>query len=717
MQPTQSWNASGNEGYIRLTSPSVDTDAEYESRSSLNDSQPGSQESQHRSLDEVVVTAQKRSERLIDVPISIAAVSAEELKDRAVANIDDLSLVVPGLSVDNSGVERTIELRGVSNAFGGNGALVGMYLDEADVSSAGVVQLNLRTYDLERVEVLRGPQGTLYGDGSAGGTIRFIAKDPELTHFEFTNDTTALFTEDGAPSQRIESMLNIPLINNTFGLRIASSFDHEGGWIDEPAADQKNINDQSVSDVRVKALWVPTSQLTISGMANIHRATEGINVGEDSSGNYTQVFGLTTVPRITDNFSIYNLTLTDDLNFMKVLNTTSYVNQERDVDNVGYILQFAAPPAAPYDVDLVAPYPIEVRSLTEELRFMSEGNSPWKWTFGGFYRHFMYDEQETFLFGVPGPAPTAPVSTYMNNSSKSSAVFGDTSYKFFDAFTAGIGGRYFRDEQSLTGGTVGPSGGVQRGTFHTVSPRYYLEYQLTRDANLYTSAAKGFRSGGFNSLNQPSYGPEDLWTYEFGAKSALMDGRIHASAALFYSDYKNYQIVGFLPSPPINVTSNGGDAWIRGVEWDLSWHPLADWTIGVNGDYLRSAFYRINVTESSHIVGDPVDFVPKYEVTGSLQREFQMDAKPLFIRIDYNQRGRETWELRNLAPWFYGESDIIHMLSLTAGLQWSDSLAFRLTAQNLLNENGFLSPENDLERVAARPRPRTYGLGFTVKLQ
>ncbi len=136
-------------------------------------------------LQEVIVTAQKRQERLVDVPISMVALSADDLQHRNIASLDDLAAAVPGMSVNSQGsYNRRIFLRGVSNLAGtGNASLIGMYLDEADVTSGPFSQIDVRTYDLERVEVLRGPQGTLYGDGSAGGTVRFITRNPQLDSF------------------------------------------------------------------------------------------------------------------------------------------------------------------------------------------------------------------------------------------------------------------------------------------------------------------------------------------------------------------------------------------------------------------------------------------------------------------------------------------------------------------------------------------------------
>ena len=186
------------------------------------------------SLAEVIVTAQKIRQREFDVPISLVVISSQELQQRQITGLEDLQFAVPGLTVQGGGVQRRINLRGVSNTFG-NGAVVGEYMDDADMTagasgaSGGLGILDMDAYDLERVEVLRGPQGTLFGVGAVGGVIRYITNKPMLDRFQMNADVAALFTQYGAPGQRIEAMVNTPVVPGTLGLRFAGKFDHQGG--------------------------------------------------------------------------------------------------------------------------------------------------------------------------------------------------------------------------------------------------------------------------------------------------------------------------------------------------------------------------------------------------------------------------------------------------------------------------------------------------------
>jgi outer membrane receptor protein involved in Fe transport len=210
-----------------------------------------------------------------------------------------------------------------------------------------------------------------------------------------------------------------------------------------------------------------------------------------------------------------------------------------------------------------------------------------------------------------------------------------------------------------------------------------------------------------------------VWTYELGTKASLLGGSLRADADVFYSDYTNFQIVGIPPPPaePANVTSNGGNAWIKGIEWNLTYRANDRWELGVNGDMLTSRFYQIRVLDSPYDVGDNLDFIPKYTITGFVERGFFWGGKPGFMRIDYSHVGPETYRNRNLAgptPWWFSQSDVIRMLNFNWNLQWNRNLSVGLFAQNLTNNRGFEDPIS-IQTRSARPRPRTYGLQFSVK--
>ena len=670
-------------------------------------------------LQEVVVTAQKRTERLIDVPISIAAVSSDELKQRQITSLEDLPQVVPDLAYNNIGNNHYFEIRGISNLIG-NAPLVGIYIDEADVTLGGAAatQINPTVYDLERVEVLRGPQGTLYGEGSAGGTIRFVTRNPDLNRFEFSSDVAALFTEHGAPSQRVNAVTNIPLIDDQLAVRITGTFQHDGGWIDQPAADRKDINDQDLTNVRVKALWQVTPAFTANAMAVINRSERGTDVSDPGNPyTFTQTFNLTTTPRVTDNNDIYNLTLAYEFAAAKILNTTTYLKVEAPWTNQSQTYEFAPPGTSPPFYYYAPEQNTADHAVTDELRLTSIGSGPWQWTVGGFYRHYRDSTSIPLnyfdLAGPPGTPLPEPYAFSVDTLYKSESAFLDTSYRLWDRFTVGVGARYFSDHQDFTDHVALTQ---QTGKFSSFDPRAYAQFKFTRDFNIYASAAKGFRSGGFNAASQPAYDPESVWTYELGAKSALAEGRLTLDASVFWSNYSDYQTFGITnASAGENFIADVGSARIKGVEWDMTYLPVKNWRFDVRGDYLNARFTEIKATDSDYAVGDPLDLVPRYQLTTSAQYDYSWRAKPGFVRLDYSQQGPETSRNRSIGPWYYGESDVIHTLNFNTSLAWSDDLQVGFFAQNLLGADGFANPYNYIV-AGVRPRPRTFGVNFSVSL-
>ena len=677
-------------------------------------------ESDH-SLQEIVVTAQKRKEVLKDVPISLVVVSTEELNDRHITSLEDLPSAVPGLSYASAGNSHYIQIRGISDIVGSN-STIGMYIDDADVTLGGAasVQINPVTFDLERVEVLRGPQGTLYGDGSSGGTIRFITKNPQLDHFAFNADVEALFTENGGPGQRINAMINVPLIEGQLGIRVASTFEHDGGWINEPAANQENINAQNLTNVRLKALWEPSTQLTISGMAVVNRSDRGMDFSDNNSpSTFTQVFGLTTVPKANNDYELYNLSVAYDFSSVaRLTNTLGYVRLAAPQYAVSAFFLTAAdsPPAETFNY-YVAEQDIQDSLLTDEIRLSSTGSGPWQWTLGGFFRRYtdsVNAPNNYFDFpGAPGVLPPSYGSS-QQLASRSWSLFADTSYRIGDRLTIGAGVRGFRETQHFNDYLALTA---QEGDFHSADPRFYAQLKLTDEINLYTSAAKGFRSGGFNSFSQPSYDPENVWSYELGSKMAFAESRVEVNADVFWTDYKNYQTFAPLPGAQlVSAIQNVGQGRIRGFEGDVSWRPFDHWRLVARGDFLDAKFTEINSTSTAYLPGDRIDLVPRYQFTLSAENDMTWFGKQVVSRIDYSQQGPETYRNRTSGDFYHDESNTIDMLGFNTRLKWNDNLSFAVFGRNLLNDQGFANPYAILGN-GVRSRPRTFGVEFTTAFE
>lgn len=653
-------------------------------------------------IDTIVVTAQKREQKNLDVPISIVAIGGEELDARGIENVLDLSLTVPGLSVADSGVfQRRIYLRGLGN-IAGSQSLVGIYLDEVPLSSGNPSQnFDLRTFDLDRVEVLKGPQGTLYGQGSVGGTLRFITNYPNLEEAEGRLNTSAYFTEDGAPSQQIQGVVNIPLIDDTLAVRVVGSFENVGGWIDQPEVDQRDINDMDIANVRVKTLWLPTDALEVSGMVNIFRNTSGApSVGEDADGNYFSALQSGLTPSGHDNYEIYNLSAVYDFGAFALSSSSSYSNRERELSNF----------KSTGGIEILWRDSTGTSEFfTQEFRLSSTSDSNLQWTIGGFYQDIEFTSALTIDAGPEGGDLNSIFTSStdeVTEQSESFAAFGELSYTL-GAFEIGAGVRYYEDDRSFL-----DSSGLQEDTFDDIAPRAFIRYAVTDDINIYASAGKGFRSGGFNSLGEPRFDPESTWSYELGAKGRYFDGTLAADIALFYSDSSSFQQEGSIPGTAFVATQTVGDVEIKGVDWAFNWRVTDQLQLSFNGNYVDTELVDISVGGTQLVAGDELNFISEYQCDVGLIYDFEVSNMPGMFRVDYtHQAGQET---RNRGIGFLSESDDVGLIGASADLYLNDAVTLGIFGRNLENEREFLDP-NEAVSTAPRATPRTYGFRVDVR--
>jgi len=661
-----------------------------------------------RQLDEIIVTAQKREQNIQDVPMGITAMSGDELSSRGIDSILDLATSVPGLDVQENGFQRRIHLRGMGNTAG-NEALVGTYLDEVGMTTDTDEALAVPIYDLERVEVLKGPQGTLYGAGALGGTIRFITKDPVLDSFNGKADISTSFVKGGDPDYEVKGAVNIPLIEDELALRIAGVYSKAGGWMDQPALSRENINDPELASLRIKTLWRPTESFEAKLMAVIHRNNAGAPTAAlDENGDYTQsTIAPLTTPSLEDDYELYNLSLSQDFNGMNFLSSTSYIEATRTTENFGRPLSLFPAPAPPISllVDVVKDFVI----FTQEIRLASDNSGPLSWLVGGYYRDAEIKGDALTQLDFGSGMPPFAQSPFLNDQfSDSWAVFGDISYGLTDRLSVGVGLRYFEDDREAV-----VNGVAQAETFDAVSPRFYGSYELTDAINLYTNIAKGFRSGGFNGFGQPAYEPESAWSYEIGSKMQLWDGMLSTDLALFYTEFSDYQGTGIFPPPalPNAFTNNGGEAEVIGVEWAILWSPVEQLTLGFNGTYVNAEVTKQSALPGSTNVnvGDELNLIPDYSFSLSADYEFNWsNTIPGFARLDYSQTGHSYNRFRNIGPQLEGRSDIINMLNARIGAT-KDDWRFELFAQNLLDENGSIDAFEGIG-LGSRPQPRTVGV-------
>ena len=685
----------------------------------------GNTAAQPNDIETVVVTAEKRKESLKGVPISIVVVSARELRQNGIRGLDDLLMNVPGVSIEHGAGQQRISIDGVANVFG-QSSLVGIYVDNADATVSSVNQLDISTNDLERVEVLRGPQGTVYGEGSEGGTIRFITRIPNLDDYEFSADVGASETQGGGLGGYFDPVVNIPIIAGKLGLRIAGAFEHDGGWVNDPSNNLKNINYADKEDIRTTLLWRPNERVKVTAMVISHRSYGSNDLGFASGRIYEPMPPNTAPLMLQNNYDLYNLNASYDIGFATLHSSSTYYNYSWR-QGVQETLPLAGPESGP---GAVPPFGLvfgpswdqSAHNFNQELRLTSKRASPILWDIGYFYKNqsgFGFIPNEYFgqepATGTYGAIPRVLFDNFTDNYSRSSSLFGNASYKL-DRLTLGVGLRYFEDSLStltgldnLTAATI-----FQKKNDYSLDPRVDATYAATRNVNIYASVSKGFRSGGFNTNGVKGYGPEDVWRYEVGTKGAFFNHSLSLDISAFYTAYNKYITLGLevINNAPVNLYANDGDAKIEGIEWDVSWAPNPVWLVRFNGDYLDDKYTKLP-PGSAHKVGDPMDYVSPFKATLSIQRNFDLDGKEAYVFASYQHQAPEWYYDRSTGPWYIEHSDNIDLLNIRAQVQWNNHLGLAIFANNLNNNRGALDPSIQ-EGLVDWQRPRTIGIEAVI---
>ncbi|MBY8824151.1 TonB-dependent receptor domain-containing protein [Sphingomonas colocasiae] len=646
---------------------------------------------------EIVVTAQQREQRSIEVPITINAFGATELKQRGINNLQDLSYSVPEMNVFSAMLGQSqVVLRGISPS-GGNLPLVGVYQDEVAVDGPNGQQLDLRPLDVKRVEVLNGPQGTLYGQGSAGGTIRFVTNDPVIGRTSLTTSAELWGTRKGSASGRLTATANLPL-NDIAALRVSGVYEKIGGWIDAPTAGRTNINDGRLFEIRIKGLLNLSDDISLVPMIDIHRNRAGsVSNGEDE--NYNIIFpGFMQdgVQPVSNDFDLYSLTANVRLGGVKLLAVGSIYRNDMDG---GFFNRFGA-------LARVFTYANRNRARTGEVRLSSDSSSIWKWTAGIFYRNAEFSAVNTLLqtgshTGTVGTTVNLPFNTAYDTDSWS--FYGNTSYQLSDRLEIGGGLRYFVDSQTS------PSvNGRLKADFHSLDPRIYAVYKLAPDWSVYASAAKGFRSGGFNAVNASfpqTFGPEDVWSYEVGTKFSALDRLVSGEISGFISRYSDMQTGVIALSVGLGYTGNVGRAHVKGIDWNFRLAP-ANWlTLGTTGALVDTRVVE-SAPASGYQVGDRLSFIPKFNAGAFVETQAPLsdDVRGTF-RVDYNRRG-DSVLIQRTANLFAG-NETLHLLNARLGLSWK-GFDIQLFAENILNDRGRTAP-NPLF-FSTRVVPRSIGI-------
>lgn len=676
-------------------------------------------------LDRVEVTASKRTQFVLDVPYSVSVIGGSDIADRGVADIQQMQSVVPSLFINQNapGASR-IQLRGLSQGVGYGAALVGTYLDEISLNMPDAQRsLDVPLVDMQRIEVLRGPQGTLYGDGSMGGTIRFITRAPKLDKFEAQVEAGYGQLSGGGSGWRANGVVNVPLSAGVAGLRLVAGHEDLPGWVDNSGTGAQDINSAKRDYLRGKLLLKPSNNVDVTAMF-FHTETDTKN----NSGSLADRTIASNIASPTkDKTDLFNLVVNADLGSIRLVSSTGYL--DRKIDTTAELTAVFA--GVPFKA-LIMPKPtsggayrqdMSQKITTQELRLESDDKGPLTWTAGAYYRktdtHSVTSDVWTdaafrLQGGYDGTGPT---------NVRQTALFGELTYALAPLWTVTGGLRSFREDAENVG-TKLPSGFAPAGTPSTIyndqasysatTPRLNLLWRYDPKSALYLTTSKGFRSGGFNATQTPrQYGPEDILTTEIGNRGSVLGNRLQYEVAVYHSKYNNVQAQdlapGCTPATCQALTVNSGQASGPGMDITLSAALSKSLTLDASVGY-SDLVYDVNTAERNK--GDPLNFVPRMTASVSLNQRFQWaPSMPGMFRLDYQHSDPVKMIVRNQGVNI--TSDAVDTLNARIGLEMQKWQVY-LEGRNLTNSNSVTFP-GIFGLPDSRVAPRW--LGMTARTQ
>jgi iron complex outermembrane recepter protein len=728
------------------------------------------------SLEEVVVTAEKRESTVQKTPISITALSGTDLQSQGVSSLLSVAQQVPGVSFKTSGPGQTeFEMRGLTST-GGESPTVGFYLDETALTPPAMAQngkvvIDPNLFDLNRVEILRGPQGTLYGAGSMGGTIKLVTNAPDPKQVGVSVQGVGSGTAGGGFNHTENAMLNLPLLQDIAALRLVVTDKHIQGWIDRdvvnpfpieveqppgsgvfhranvaaaPVAKQvTESNTENLKGGRAKLLVQPLDGLSITLGALYQQIKQsGPNTIDVPPGNEVHYQPFDLAEPFKDTFNLQDVNIKYDFDGFQVVSATSHwtrrQNQTQDISEAMqyYIGGFLGPhdefPFATADGGLGAGTISEddyTRQISQELRIASTGNGPFQWLVGGYYSTF-HATSHVYSF-YDGFTPIFGTNNLADNhrllNVDQYAAFGEASYQLPANLKATVGARYYNFHSNSATSVSGVSANGTSDTLYGiaqnsgVSPKVNLAYIPDDNLTVYATISKGFRPGGPNSPIPPpcpmaptQFGPDTVWSYEVGEKAKALDSRLSINGDVYYEDWSGLQ-QQVAPGCGFKFTTNAGKAKVYGAELEAS-------VILVPGLILSQSVGYTHATNSTTVPqagvkqGDRLLNVPEVTSNTSLTYRHPLAGTVnLIARINNNyvDSVQDITFTRNTLPSY----DLVDTRVGVETERWS-AVVFvdNLTNKKaLLGDTGALSANIDiLDRVATN-QPRSIGADLSYR--
>ncbi len=719
-------------------------------------------------LEEIIVTATKRAESLQDVPVAISALSPSDIERQGIEGFEDYARQLPGVVLTqasknavNSFTIRGIATNAITEIFQ---QAVTVYIDEVPVTpTPGNMTPDLRLYDVERVEVLRGPQGTLFGSGTLAGAVRVITKKADLSGFDASASVDFGLTRDDSFRQRYNAMVNFPLIDDKLAVRIVGYYRNEEGYVDNIGTGIDNSDSTVDYGGRFALKWQPTDRLSASFMI-IHQDSEpkDISVYNPTLGKHKRTTYLPDLQQVK--MTNYNATLEYDFGGAQLTSSTTYsaaeTFQRTDISAV-----------------LGGLYPWEHNnqedrsSIVEELRLVSTNDSSFEWVVGGFYVDRNIDN-ETFNFtseeylqaqNITGLPDGRFSNVFTKRDVREMAAFGELSYHLSDTLTLTGGLRYASFENTIetldmgfssTGNLIGAAFGggntelaltpvapstIGTGKKTKLTKKLSLSWQPNDNQTYYALVSQGFRIDQPNSPinrvstrdpNDPLIVPEtsksdSLWNYELGLKATWLEGRLKTNIAAYYIPWKDIQLQVQRVSDGRGFAYNAGKAVSKGIEAEIQAWPTNSLELGLNIT-LQSAKITSLSAEEAIITGAVEGHQlssPDFQMALHIQNNWQLsNGQDLYARLDMQHVGAYPSGFPNLP----GQSGVTNPYTesteayenVNVSVGWlTDNWSVIAYAENVLNNDNFvyIYPQSYIDGRYLTLRPRTFGIRASWK--
>jgi len=705
----------------------------------------------------IVVTATRRAETVMDTPLAISAISSESLERANVVSLQDLSRVEPSLAIQNYGAAfNQFIIRGIESE---SSATTGIYFDEVPLlggipsEGGGDGTPSLRLVDLERVEVLKGPQGTLFGSGSMAGTIRLITHAPELGVLNGNVSASYAGVDGGNTLFQGNVSLNLP-VGQTLAVRAVGWAEKGGGYIDQTYAGQyfKDVNDANVRGGRFSARWEATPALAFTA-SYTHQ-----EIDVDGTQNYDLALG----PYVSsaesnepykDNFDLVTLTGEYDTGVGTITLAGSYSTFDffRPKDTTPTNNFFGLPGTARYAQDQ------SFRVYTGELRFASDFEGPVQLVAGVYYQNDRTQFQDAAVQTDPltgeaacnfyyacidaGSSGVLEYATQLTRSVEQFALYGQVDWEIVPSLTATVGLRYFdadihnqamalQDIADWFRSVVTTPYATQddEASENKTSYNFALRYAISPEASIYARVASGFRIGGTNNAQNAAnnfgidipatYGSDSLWDYEIGIKASLLDRLLYLDWSAYRIDWTGQQLPATDPTGAFTYIINAGESRIYGSEFQLTLRPAQGLMMAVGVTYTDAKLTEDLPDEvlDAGVVGydgDRLPRIPKWSVNAQAEYEAPVSGSvSAYLGGNLTYRGSSFYEFES-DPAGLALDDYL-LIGLRAGARF-DGWDIGAFADNLTNKAAQAGLYSSLDGTKVySPRPRTIGLRLTT---